>query len=74
MGFIPELVVFVPIRLRNQIWDKYHFLNYIYNTRSSPMSSLFLTVLSPTLLCERLLVLIFRSTARCHTHASELSA
>ena len=26
MGFVPELVVFVPIRLRNQIWDKYHFL------------------------------------------------
>ena len=25
MGFVPELVVFVPIRLRNQIWDKYHF-------------------------------------------------
>ena len=26
MGFIPEKVVFVPIRLRNQMWDKYHFL------------------------------------------------
>ena len=25
MGFVPELVVFVPIRLRNQIWDEYHF-------------------------------------------------
>ena len=24
MVFVPELVVFVPIRLRNQIWDKYH--------------------------------------------------
>ena len=46
----------------------------MYNARSSPMSSLFLTVLSPTLLCARLLVLIFRSTARCHTHVSELSA
>ena len=25
MGFFPEKVVFVPIWLRNQIWDKYHF-------------------------------------------------
>ena len=25
MGFVPEYVVFIPIRLRNQIWDKYHF-------------------------------------------------
>jgi hypothetical protein len=24
-GIIPKKVVFVPIRLRNQIWDKYHF-------------------------------------------------
>ena len=38
------------------------------------MSSLFLTVLPPTLLCAHLLVLIFLSTARYHTHVSELSA
>jgi len=25
MGFIPERDVFVSIRLRNQMWDKYHF-------------------------------------------------
>ena len=46
----------------------------IYNARSSPMSSLFLTVLPPTLLCARLLVLISRSSTRYHTHVSELSA
>ena len=38
------------------------------------MSSLFLAVLPPTLLCARLLVLISCSTARYHIHVSELSA
>ena len=56
------------------VYENCNLSTYIYNARSPPMSSLFLTVLSPTLLCARLLVLIFRSTARCHTHVSELSA
>ncbi len=47
---------------------------YIYNTRSSPMSSLFLTELPPISLCAHLLVLTFRTTAGYYTHVSELSS
>ena len=46
----------------------------IYNTRSSPMSSLFLTELPPISLCAHLLVLTFRTTAGYYTHVSELSS
>ena len=47
---------------------------YIYNTRSSSMSSLFLTELPPISLCAHLLVLTFRTTAGYYTHVSELSS
>ena len=71
-----ELCLSDPSSLRVALVCKLQMstLLYIYNARSSPMSSLFLTVLPPTLLCARLLVLISRSTARYHTHVSELSA
>ena len=49
-------------------------LVYIYNTRSSPMSSLFLTELPPIPMCAHLLVLTFRTTAGYYTHVSELSS